>query len=82
MEEEEKSFHENTILLIFQNKYYCFIEDKTQEQPARLDLELFWGKLNNVDVVNAIVARVIYVVRGCPGYFVLKNDNKIQILDI
>ena len=43
---------------------------------------MFWGKLNNVDVVNAIMARVIYVVRGYPGYRVLKNDKKIQYFDI
>ena len=71
-------------------QFYCyfrrnttvFIENKNQGQPAQLDLELFWGKLNNVDVVNAITARVIYVVRGYPGYLVLKNDNKIQIFYI
>ena len=39
---------------------------------------MFWGKLNNVDVVNAIMARVIYVVRGYPGYLMLKNDDKIK----
>ena len=62
----------------FRRNNTVFIENQNQEQPARLDLELFWGKLNNVDVVNAIMARVIYVVRGYPGYLVLKNDNKIQ----
>ena len=36
------------------------MENKIQEQPARLDLELSWGRLNNVKVVNAIMARVIY----------------------
>ena len=54
------------------------MENKIQEQPARLDLELSWGRLNNVEVVNAIMARVIYAVRGYPGYLVLKNYNKIQ----
>ena len=55
------------------------MKNQNQEQPARLDLELFWAKSNNVDVVNAIMARVIYVVRGYRGYLGLKNDNKIQI---
>ena len=55
-----------------------FIENKNSEQPARLDLKLFWGKLNNMEMVNAIMAIVIYAVRGYPGYLVLKNDNKIQ----
>ena len=59
-----------------------FMENKIQEQPARLDLELSWGRSNNVEVVNAIMARVIYAVRGYPGYLVLKNDNKIQIFYI
>ena len=60
-------------------------ENKRKEnnsRPARLDLEVFWGKLNNMEMLNAIMARVIYVVRGCPGYLVLKNDNKIQIFYI
>ena len=40
-----------------------------------------WGKLNNVKMVNAIMATVvIHAVRGYPGYLVLENDNKIQIL--
>ena len=43
---------------------------------------MFWGKLNNVKMLNAIMARVIYDVRGYPGYLVLKNDNKIQIFYI
>ena len=54
-----------------------FIENKNSEQPAWLDLKLFWGKLNNMEMVNAIMAIVIYAVY--PGYLVLKNDNKIQI---
>ena len=45
-------------------------------------MEVFWGKLNNVKMVNAIMARVIHAVRGYPGYLVLKNDNKIQIFYI
>ena len=57
-----------------------FIENKNPEQPARLDLKLFWGKLNNMEMVNAIMAIVIYAVY--PGYLVLKNDNKIQIFYI
>ena len=40
---------------------------------------MFWGKLNNVKMVNAIIARVIHAVRRYPGYLVLKNENKIQI---
>ena len=43
---------------------------------------MFWGKLNNLEMVNAIMARVIYDVRGYPGYLLLKNDNKIQIFHI
>ena len=66
----------------FRRNTTVFIENKNLEQPARLDLELFWGKLINMHVVNAIMARVIYVVRVYPGYLVLKNDNKIQIFYI
>ena len=55
---------------------------ENNSRPARLDLEVFWGKLNNVKMLNAIMARVIYDVRGYPGYLVLKNDNKIQIFYI
>ena len=62
----------------FRRNNAVFIENKNQEQPAWLDLELFWGKLNNMDMVDVIMARIIYVVRGYPGYLVLKNDNKIQ----
>ena len=51
---------------------------ENNSRPARLDLEVFWGKLNNVEMLNAIMARVIYDVRGYLGYLVLKNDNKIQ----
>ena len=58
------------------------MENQNKEQPAQLDLELFWGKLNNVEMVNAIMAIVVYAVRGYPGYLVLKNDNKIQIFYI
>ena len=50
---------------------------ENSSRPARLDLEVFWGKLNNV-VLNAIMAIVIYDVRGYPGYLVLKNETKIQ----
>ena len=32
-----------------------------------------------MEMVNAIMAIVIYAVRGYPGYLVLKNDNEIQI---
>ena len=55
---------------------------ENNSRPARLDLEVFWGKLNNVEMLNAIMARVICDVRGYLGYLVLKNDNKIQIFDI
>ena len=48
---------------------------ENNSRPARLDLEVFWGKLNNVEMVNTIMARVICDVRGYPGYLVLKNDN-------
>ena len=53
---------------------------ENNSRPARLDLEVFWGKLNNMEMVNAIMAIVIYAVY--PGYLVLKNDNKIQIFYI
>ena len=52
---------------------------ENNSRPAWLDLEVFWGKLNNVEMLNAIMARVIYDVRGYPGYLVLKNYNEIQI---
>ena len=55
---------------------------ENNSRPAQLDLEVFWGKLNNVEMLNAIMARVIYDVRGYPGYLVLKYDNKIQIFYI
>ena len=55
---------------------------ENNSRPARLDLEVFWGKLNNVEMLNVIMARVIYDVRGYPGYLVLKNDKKIQIFYI
>ena len=55
---------------------------ENNSRPARLDLEVYWGKLNNVEMLNAIMARVIYDVRGYPGYLVLKNDKKIQIFYI
>ena len=64
--------------LYFRRNNTVFIESQNQEQPARLVLEVFRGKLNKVEMVNAIMAIIIYAVRGYPGYRVLKNDNKIQ----
>ena len=40
---------------------------------------MFWGKLNNVEMLNAIMARVIYDIRGYPGYLVLKMTTKFKI---
>ena len=39
---------------------------------------MFLGKLNNMEMLNAITARVIYDVRGYCGYLVLQNDDKIH----
>ena len=51
---------------------------ESNSRPARLDLGVFLGKLNNMEMLNAITARVIYDVRGYCGYLVLQNDDKIH----
>ena len=66
------------IYCYFGRNYTVFTEEQNPDQCVRLNLELFSGKLNNVEIVNAINTRGIYALVEYSGYLVLiKNDNKI-----
>ena len=76
----KKPFIRTQIYCYFRRNDTVFTEEQNPDQCVRLNLELFSGKLNNVEIVNAINTRGIYVLVEYSGYLVLKKWQQNSIL--